>query len=144
MVQMSTERIFADGYGMSIIGISRRYVADIHFGLSRCCARYKEPRNSEITMGEKKRSSNGNHIFLLIECMRTIANQANKSIACLLWAVGRCWRAGQEVCSNCGISSRATPGCRWIESIDGVGVNLTPGLLLVLCPLAAKSIFTGF
>lgn len=92
MVQMSTNGIFADRYGTSIIGIPGRYVADIHFSLSRCSARYKESRNSDTAMSEKKCFSNGNHIFLLIKYMRTIANHANKSIARLLWAAGGCRR----------------------------------------------------
>jgi hypothetical protein len=52
MVQMSTNSIFADGYGMSISGISRRYVADIHFRPLRYCARYMESRKSDTTMND--------------------------------------------------------------------------------------------
>jgi hypothetical protein len=37
MVQMNNQRVFADCYGMSIIRISRRYVADIYFRLCRYC-----------------------------------------------------------------------------------------------------------
>jgi hypothetical protein len=53
MVQMSTKRIFADCYGMSIIGISRRYVADIHFSTFRYCTRHMESRYSDTTMNEE-------------------------------------------------------------------------------------------
>jgi hypothetical protein len=66
MVQMSTNSIFADGYGMSISGISRRYVADIHFRLLRYCARYMESRNCDTTMNEKKCLSLRNHVFLFV------------------------------------------------------------------------------
>jgi hypothetical protein len=64
MVQMSTKSIFADCYGMNIIGISRRYVADIHFSLCRYCTKYIESRSSDTTMNEKKCPSIRNHIFL--------------------------------------------------------------------------------
>jgi hypothetical protein len=40
MVQMGANSIFADGYGMRIVGISRRYVADVHFGPLRCWRRW--------------------------------------------------------------------------------------------------------
>jgi len=43
MVQMRTKRMFADGYGMDIFGISRRYVADIYFRFLRYCTRYIKP-----------------------------------------------------------------------------------------------------
>ena len=64
MVQMSTKRIFADGYGMGIFGISRRYVADIYFRFLRYCTRYIKPHESDTTMCEKKYLPFRNHIFL--------------------------------------------------------------------------------
>jgi hypothetical protein len=66
MVQMSTQRIFADGYRMSIIGVSRRYVADIHFSAFGYCTRHMESRNSDTTMNEEQYRSIRNHIFLLM------------------------------------------------------------------------------
>ncbi len=64
MVQMSTNRIFADGYGMGIFGISRRYVADIDFSFLRDCTRCIKPHESNTTMCEKKYLPFRNHVFL--------------------------------------------------------------------------------
>jgi hypothetical protein len=66
MVQVSTHGAFADGYGMGIVGISRRDVADIHFSPCRHRNRHMESRNSDTTMNEEKRLSIGNHIFVLM------------------------------------------------------------------------------
>jgi hypothetical protein len=63
---MSGNGIFADGYGVRIVRISRRYVADIHFGPCRECARYMECRDSDTTMNEEKCFSIGNHNFVLM------------------------------------------------------------------------------
>jgi len=69
MLQVSTESTFADGYGMGIVGISRRYVADIHFSPCRYCYRYVESRNSDTTMKEETCLSIRNHIFdLMVTC----------------------------------------------------------------------------
>jgi hypothetical protein len=66
MVEMSTNRIFADGYGMGIVGISRRDMADIHFGLSRYRTSYMKSGNSNATVDEGKYLSVRNHICLLM------------------------------------------------------------------------------
>jgi 1-acyl-sn-glycerol-3-phosphate acyltransferase len=62
MLQMSSKRILADGYGVGVIGIARRYVADIHLGPLRQCGRQVETRNSDTTVNEKKCLSVGNHV----------------------------------------------------------------------------------
>ena len=69
MVQMSTKSVLADRYGMSIVGIPRRYVADIHFShfsLFRYCTRYIESRDSDTAMNENKCSTKS-HIFLFTD-----------------------------------------------------------------------------
>ena len=96
MVQMSTKSILADCYGMSIVGISRRYVADIHFlGLFRYCTRYTESRNSDTTMNENKCRSTRSHIFLFMITCKASPNQAdrkrNPSDAKTILAVSRPW-----------------------------------------------------
>jgi hypothetical protein len=53
MLQMRSDRIFADGYGMNIFGIAWRYVADIHLGPLRQCGRYMQTRDCDTTMDEK-------------------------------------------------------------------------------------------
>jgi hypothetical protein len=51
---------------MSIIGVSRRYVADIHFSAFGYCTGHMESRHSDTTMNEEQYRSMRNHIFLLM------------------------------------------------------------------------------
>ena len=77
MVQMSSKSILADCYRMSIVGISRRYVADFHFSLFCYCTRYIESRNSDTTMNENKCLSTRNHIFLFMITCKASPNQVD-------------------------------------------------------------------
>ena len=98
MVQMRTESVLADCYGVSIVGIPRRYVADIHFShfsLFRYCTRYTESRNSDTTMNENKCHSTRSHLFLFMITCKASPNQAdrksNPSDARTILAVNRPW-----------------------------------------------------
>lgn len=86
MVQMSTKSILADCYGMSIVGISRRYVADLHFfglfrlSLFRYRTRHMESRDSDTTMNKKKCSSPRSHIFLFMIHVQSIAKSGGQEV----------------------------------------------------------------
>ena len=67
MVQMSAKSVLADCNGMSIVGIPRRYVADIHFlSLFRFCTRRVGSRNPDTTRNNNKCRSTRIHLFLFL------------------------------------------------------------------------------
>jgi hypothetical protein len=121
MLQMSTECIFADSYGMSIVGISRRFVAYIQFSLFRHCTKYIESRKSNTTTNQKKCLSIRNHIFLVLIAWAVAPHRRTGSITRQLWGSRRARGSNHSPCH--GLFAPAGPDraqyprvCFWVAS----------------------------
>jgi hypothetical protein len=82
MVEMGAKSVFADCYGLNIVGISRRYVAYIHSSPLRHCAWYIESRDSDTTKNEQEHLSFGNHFYLVLFSRKAAATGRTGSIIC--------------------------------------------------------------